>query len=135
AAHVVVVGVGGVGSWAAEALARSAVGRITLVDMDHVAESNINRQVHALDTTLGRSKIVVMAERIAEISPGCRVDCIDDFVDPGNVAALLPPDADVVIDAIDAPAAKAALVAACVQRAQALIVCGAAGGRIDPLHL
>lgn len=135
ASHLVVVGVGGVGSWAAEALARSAVGRITLVDMDHVAESNINRQVHALDTTIGRSKIVAMAERIAEISPRCRVDCVDDFVDPGNASSLVPSDADVVIDAIDAPAAKAALIATCVQRGQAVIVCGGAGGRVDPLHL
>src|SRR5690606_26719616 len=131
----VVVGVGGVGSWAAEALARSAVGRITLVDMDHVAESNINRQIHALDTTLGRSKIEAMAERIAAISPRCRVDLVDDFVDPGNASVLVPADADVVIDAIDSPAAKAALVAACVARGQAVIVCGGAGGRTDPLQL
>ncbi len=135
ASHLVVVGVGGVGSWAAEALARSAVGRITLVDMDHVAESNINRQVHALDTTLGRSKILAMAERIAAISPQCRVDCVDDFVDPGNVASLVPSDADVVIDAIDAPAAKAALIATCVRRGQVVVVCGGAGGRVDPLQL
>lgn len=134
-AHIVVVGVGGVGSWAAEALARSAVGRITLIDMDHVAESNINRQIHALDTTLGCSKILAMAERIAAISPRCRVDCVDDFVDPDNASSLLPPDADVVIDAIDAPAAKAALVAACFRRGQAVIVCGGAGGRVDPLQL
>lgn len=135
AAHVVVVGVGGVGSWAAEALARSAVGRITLIDMDHVAESNINRQVHALDTTLGCSKIEVMAERIAAISPRCRVDRVDEFVEPGNASVLVPSDADVVIDAIDAPAAKAALVASCVGRGQAVIVCGGAGGRLDSLHL
>ncbi len=135
ASHIVVVGVGGVGSWAAEALARSAVGRITLVDMDHVAESNINRQIHALDTTLGRSKIEAMAERIAAISPRCRVDLVDDFVDPGNASVLVPADADVVIDAIDSPAAKAALVAACVARGQAVIVCGGAGGRTDPLQL
>lgn len=134
-AHVVVVGVGGVGSWAAEALARSAVGRITLIDMDHVAESNINRQIHALDSTLGRSKILAMAERIAAISPGCRVDCVDDFVDSANVADLVPPRADVVIDAIDSPAAKAALIALCVQRRQAVIACGGAGGRIDPFEL
>lgn len=132
---MVVVGVGGVGSWTAEALARSGVGRITLIDMDHVAESNINRQIHALDTTLGRSKIAAMAERIAAISPQCRVDCIDDFVDPDNASSLVPPDADIVIDAIDAPAAKAALVAACVRRGQAVIVCGGAGGRIDSLPL
>jgi tRNA A37 threonylcarbamoyladenosine dehydratase len=135
ASHIVVVGVGGVGSWAAEALARSGVGCITLVDMDHVAESNINRQVHALDTTLGRSKIEAMAERIAGISPLCRVDRVDDFVDPANVSERVPAAADVVIDAIDAPAAKAALVATCVRRGQAVVVCGGAGGRIDALCL
>lgn len=135
AAQVVIIGVGGVGSWAAEALARSGVGRLTLVDMDHIAESNINRQIHALDTTLGASKIGVMAERIARIAPACRVDCIDDFIDAQNVASRVPVAGDVVIDAIDAAAAKAALIALCVQRAQGLVVCGAAGGRADAFGL
>lgn len=135
AAHVVVAGVGGVGSWAVEALARSGLGHLTLIDMDHVAESNVNRQIHALESTLGRSKIEAMAERIAQISPGCTVTCIDDFIDPGNVADRVPAGADVVVDAIDASAAKAALIALCVQRGQAVIVCGGAGGRSDPLQL
>ena len=90
AAHVVVVGVGGVGSWTAEALARSGVSRLTLIDMDHVAESNINRQVHALSTTVGMSKIVAMQERIALINPACVVQCVDDFVEPDNWPAILP---------------------------------------------
>ena len=135
AAHVLVIGIGGVGSWAAEALARSGVGRLTLIDMDHVAESNVNRQVHALGSTLGASKIAVMAARIADISPDIRVDLIDDFVTVDNAQAIVPPDADVVIDAIDAPRAKAAVIALCAARAQPIIVCGAAGGRVDPLAL
>ena len=85
--HVVVVGVGGVGSWAVEALARSGIGRLTLIDMDHVAESNINRQLAALDSTLGRSKIEVLRDRVRDINPLCEVGCIDDFVTPFTVHA------------------------------------------------
>jgi len=135
AAHVVVIGIGGVGSWAAEALARCGVRRLTLIDMDHVAESNVNRQVHALGSTLGASKIEVMAARIADISPDIRIDLIDDFVTVDNAQAMITPLADVVIDAIDAPRAKAAVIALCAARAQPIIVCGAAGGRVDPLAL
>jgi tRNA threonylcarbamoyladenosine dehydratase len=134
-AHAVVVGIGGVGSWAVEALARSGVGRLTLIDMDHVAESNINRQVHALESTLGAAKVDLMAERVRDICADTRVDLVDDLVSPDNVEALVPADATVVIDAIDSPRAKAALIAACVRRGQALVVCGAAGGRHDPLSL
>jgi tRNA A37 threonylcarbamoyladenosine dehydratase len=135
AAHAVVVGVGGVGSWAAEALARCGIGRVTLVDLDHVAESNVNRQVHALGSTLGASKVDTMAARIADISPATVVDRVDDFVTVDNVAAIVPVQADVVIDAIDAPRAKAALIALCVARGVPVVVCGAAGGRLDPLAL
>jgi tRNA threonylcarbamoyladenosine dehydratase len=134
AAHAVVVGVGGVGSWAAEALARSGVGRITLIDLDHVAESNINRQIHALDGTLGQAKVLAMAARIAVINPDCRVDCIEEFVTPDNVGTLLP-QADVVIDCIDQVVAKAALLAWCRQQRIAVITCGAAGGRRDPTRI
>ncbi len=133
--HVVVVGIGGVGSWAAEALARSGVGRLTLIDLDHVAESNINRQVHALDSTLGAAKVEVMAARIHEISPDCVVRAVDAFVEPGEEAGLIPADADVVIDAIDAVGAKASLIAWCCARQLPIVVCGAAGGRTDPLQL
>lgn len=134
-AHAVVVGIGGVGSWAAEALARSGVGRLTLIDLDHVAESNINRQVHALQSTLGAAKIEVMAARIREISPDCVVNTVDAFIEPGEEDALIPADADLVIDAIDAVAAKASMIAWCVARKLPIIVCGAAGGRTDPLQL
>lgn len=133
-AHVALAGVGGVGSWAAEALARSGVGRLTLIDLDHVAESNLNRQVHALEATLGASKIVVMAQRIAQISPDCAVDLVDDFVTHANAQELLPGDA-IVIDAIDQPRAKAAMVAVCVRRRQTIVVCGAAGAIANPLGL
>lgn len=133
-AHVCVVGVGGVGSWAAEALARSGIGRITLVDADHVAESNVNRQLHALDSTLGAAKIEVMRRRIVDIAPRCEVLPVDDFVTEANVADLVPAGS-LVIDAIDAPRAKAALVACAVRRRQPIVVCGAAGGRTDPLRL
>jgi len=135
AAHAVVVGVGGVGSWVAEALARCGVGRLTLVDLDHVAESNLNRQVHALESTLGASKVVAMAARIADISPATVVVCVDDFVTVDNVGVLIDHTADVVIDAIDAPRAKSALIARCVHLGRPVIVCGAAGGRTDPLAL
>lgn len=134
AAHACIVGVGGVGSWAAEALARSGVGRITLVDLDHVAESNVNRQVHALDSTLGASKVETMRARIADIWPGCCVQGVDDFVTADNVEALLPRDA-LVVDAIDAPRAKAAMIACAHRRGQPIVVCGGAGGRTDPLRL
>ena len=134
AAHAIVVGIGGVGSWAAEALARSGVGRITLVDLDHVAESNINRQIHALETTLGQAKVLAMASRIAAISSACRVDCIEEFVAPANIGTLLP-SADVVIDCIDQVVAKAALLAWCRQQGVAVITCGAAGGRRDPTRI
>jgi len=135
AAHAVVVGVGGVGSWVAEALARCGIGRLTLIDLDHVAESNVNRQVHALDSTLGASKVVTMAERIADISPATEVLTVEDFVTVANVEWRVDSAADVVIDAIDAPRAKAALIARCVRLRQPLVVCGAAGGRTDPLAL
>ena len=84
AAHVVVVGIGGVGSWAAEALARSGVARLTLIDLDHISESNINRQIHALGSTLGQSKVEAMRERISDINPDCQVICIEEFVDAEN---------------------------------------------------
>jgi tRNA threonylcarbamoyladenosine dehydratase len=130
-AHVCVVGIGGVGSWAAEALARSGVGSLTLIDLDHVAESNLNRQIHALEATLGKAKVLAMAERIAEINPTCRVGAVEEFVSPENVAALIPA-CDALIDAIDQVQAKAALIAYCHGRAIPVVSTGAAGGKSDP---
>ena len=129
AAHVVVVGIGGVGSWTAEALARSGVSRLTLIDMDHVAESNINRQIHALTSTVGQAKIEAMRDRIAQINPACQVDCIDDFVEPENWLQLLPSGADAVIDACDQVKAKAEMAAHARKTKQCFISVGAAGGK------
>lgn len=130
--HVMVVGIGGVGSWAVEALVRSGVGRITMVDMDHVAESNINRQVHATQSSIGQSKITAMQERIALINPACLVTCIDDFVTPKNWENTVPSGVEVVIDACDQVHAKVAMAAwALKQKATQpmFISVGAAGGK------
>ena len=129
AAHVAVVGIGGVGSWAAESLARSAVGEITLIDLDHVAESNINRQVHALDATVGEAKVTAMRERIAQINPGCVVHDIDDFATPENWPALLPPGVTAVIDACDDVKTKVAIAGWAMRTGTMSIACGAAGGK------
>ncbi|MGI9149936.1 MAG: tRNA threonylcarbamoyladenosine dehydratase, partial [Limnohabitans sp.] len=130
AAHVVVVGLGGVGSWAAEALARSGVGHLTLIDLDHVAESNINRQIHALDTTVGMAKVEAMRQRIAHINPACVVTCIEDFVDPDNWPRLLGgAHVDAVIDACDQVKAKTAMAAWALEQHMLFISVGAAGGK------
>ena len=130
ASHVVVVGIGGVGSWSAEALARSGVSRLTLVDLDHVSESNINRQIHALSTTVGQAKIEAMRDRIALINPECDVRCIDEFVEPGNWPQLLGSDpVDAVIDACDQIKAKTAMAVWARATGQAFISVGAAGGK------
>jgi tRNA threonylcarbamoyladenosine dehydratase len=129
AAHVAVVGVGGVGSWAAEALARSGVGALTLIDLDHVAESNINRQVHAVDATIGRAKVLAMRERVAQIHPACRVHAIEEFAGPDNWSALLPQGVDAVIDACDELKAKTAMAAWALRTRALFISCGAAGGK------
>ena len=129
AAHVAVVGVGGVGSWAVEALARSGVGRLTLIDLDHIAESNINRQIHALTDTVGQAKVLAMRDRIRLINPACTVDCIEDFVEPGNWPSLLPHPVDAVIDACDQVQAKTAMAAWALQQKCLLISVGAAGGK------
>ncbi len=128
-AHVVVVGIGGVGSWCAEALARSGVGRLTLIDMDHIAESNVNRQIHALTSTLGQAKIEAMRERIAQIHPDCQVDLIDHFVSPDNWPALLPARPDALIDACDQVKAKLAMAVWAMKEKILFVTVGAAGGK------
>ena len=128
--HVIVIGIGGVGSWAAEALARSGVGRLTLVDLDHIAESNFNRQLHALEATQGQAKVDAMAQRIAQINPQCDVRCVDDFLTPENVADIIGSDPQtLVLDAMDQVAAKIALIAWCKRYKQTVVTCGAAGGK------
>jgi len=134
AAHVVVVGIGGVGSWAAEGLARSGIGRLTLIDLDHVAESNINRQVHALEPSLGAPKVAAMRDRIAAINPACVVKTVEEFVDEANVTQLIPA-CDAVIDAIDNVRAKAALIAHCRAAGIRIVTTGGAGGRLDPTSI
>ena len=128
-AHVVVVGIGGVGSWAAEALARSGVARLTLIDMDHIAESNINRQIHALSDTLGQAKIEAMRDRIVQIHPGCRVDLVDDFASAENWPGLLPQRPDALIDACDQVKAKLAMAVWAMHEKIPFVTVGAAGGK------
>jgi tRNA A37 threonylcarbamoyladenosine dehydratase len=128
-AHVVVVGIGGVGSWSVEALARSGVAHLTLIDMDHVAESNINRQVHALQSTLGQAKVLAMQERIAQINPACVVNGVEEFVDADNWTALLPASANAVIDACDQVKAKTAMASWARRSGTPFIAVGAAGGK------
>lgn len=126
---VAIVGIGGVGSWAAEALARSGVGALVLVDLDHVAESNVNRQVHALDSTIGQAKVQAMRERIAQIHPGCQVHAVEEFAEPGNWPAILPVAVDAVIDACDEVKAKVAMAAWALRTRTRFIAAGAAGGK------
>ena len=128
-AHVAVIGIGGVGSWAAEALARSGVGELTLIDFDHIAESNINRQIHALAGTLGQAKVGAMAERIAQINPRCKVHGIEEFVEPDNWPQLLPEGVNAVIDACDQVRAKVAMAAWARPSATLFVSVGAAGGK------
>jgi tRNA threonylcarbamoyladenosine dehydratase len=128
-ARVAVVGVGGVGSWAVEALARCGVAALTLIDFDHVAESNINRQVQATGATLGMAKVQALALRIADIHPGCEVHCVEAFAAPDNWPALLPHAVDAVIDACDQSGAKHALAAWALRERCAFVCVGAAGGK------
>jgi len=130
--RVIVIGIGGVGSWVVEALARSGIGALTLIDLDVVAESNINRQLPALESTFGKNKIDVMAERIKEINPDCQANLIDDFVSADNLADMIDDDVDYVIDCIDNSRVKAALIAWCKRRKIKMITLGGAGGQIDP---
>lgn len=131
-AHVAVVGVGGVGSWAVEALARSGVSRITMIDMDHVAESNINRQVHALSATVGMSKVEAMAQRIAQINPHAHLNLVDDFVTQENWPGILPEEVDAVIDACDQQGAKYAMLQWSLRHRIPFVTVGAAGGKRLP---
>lgn len=134
-ARVAVVGVGGVGSWAVEALARSGVATLVLIDLDQVAESNINRQIQALDDTLGMAKVDALRERIARIHPGCVVQPVEDFVDEDNVARLLEPaQLDGVLDCCDQVRAKAAIAAWGLAHGRPVVSVGAAGGKLAP-HL
>ena len=128
-----VVGVGGVGSWAAEALVRTGVGHLTMIDHDDVSIGNVNRQLHALADTVGQSKVELMRERLLRVAPGCEVVAVDDFLAEKNLEHHLARDFDVVIDAIDSIRFKAAMIAFCKRRKIRIVTTGGAGGRTDPL--
>lgn len=134
-AHICVIGVGGVGSWAVEALARSAIGTLTLIDLDNIAVSNVNRQLHAISPDFGKAKVSALAERCHSINPQIVVHEIEDFVTLDNVAELLVPTFDYVIDAIDQMRTKTAVIAHCYQTGIPLITTGAAGGQIDATRI
>jgi tRNA A37 threonylcarbamoyladenosine dehydratase len=133
--HVCVVGIGGVGSWVAEALARTALGQITLIDLDDICVTNTNRQIHALENTVGQAKVDVMAHRIKLINPDSVVHSVEDFVSPDNVAQLIPTSFDYVVDATDSIKAKAAMIAHCKRNKIPIITIGGAGGQIDPTQI
>lgn len=134
-AHVCVIGVGGVGSWAAEALARSGVGEITLIDLDDICVSNTNRQLPALDGHYGRAKVNVLAERMHAINPECKVHAVEDFVVEDSLAGYLGRHYDYVIDAIDSVRIKAQIIAWCRRNKVKLLITGGAGGQTDPTQI
>lgn len=133
ASHIMVIGIGGVGSWVAEALARSGIGKITLVDLDDICISNTNRQVHTLASTTGKMKVDVMAERLRGINPEITVNCIHDFIVKSNAESMVREvNPDIVIDAIDSVLAKVALLNFCQRNKFKVITIGSAGGKSDP---
>lgn len=130
--HICVIGIGGVGSWAAESLARTGIGQITLIDHDDIAESNINRQIHSLSSTIDQSKVETMAQRILQINPDCKVNLIDDFITESNCQKYLDNNYDFVIDAIDSIKFKCAIIYYCKRNKIPVITTGGAGGLTDP---
>lgn len=135
AAHICVIGLGGVGSWVVEALARSGIGKLTIVDMDEVCLSNVNRQIHALNETVGQSKASVLAERVAQIAPECEVVVEECFFTPTTADRLLGVPYDYVVDAIDGTKHKCFLIAEGRKRGLKMITCGGAGGCVDPTRV
>lgn len=133
--HICVIGIGGVGSWAVEALARSGIGKLTIIDMDDICVTNINRQIHALSGEVGKLKTEVMAERVKLINPECEVTIIDDFLTEDNLSDYLLRHYDYVIDAIDSVKVKAALIAFCKRHKIKVITTGGAGGQTDPTQI
>ncbi|EIJ73464.1 tRNA cyclic N6-threonylcarbamoyladenosine(37) synthase TcdA [Haemophilus parahaemolyticus] len=133
--HVCVIGIGGVGSWAVEALARTGIGKITMIDMDDICVTNINRQIHAMTGTVAQLKTEAMKERVERINPECVVEIIDDFISPENIPEYLNRGYDYVLDAIDSVRTKAALIAYCKRNKIKLITTGGAGGQTDPSQI
>jgi tRNA A37 threonylcarbamoyladenosine dehydratase len=134
-AHVAVIGIGGVGSWAAEALARSGVGSLTLIDLDDICVTNVNRQIHAVTSAIGALKVEAMAQRIRDINPECRVTSVPEFFTASNAGEMLGRGFDCVLDAIDNVVNKCALLAGCRSRGISVVTTGGAGGRTDPTQL
>lgn len=134
-AHVCVIGIGGVGSWVAESLARSAIGSLSLIDLDMVSESNINRQLVATSDNIGRDKVLVMKDRVEQINPLCKVQAVDEFISSDNLAELIKPSFDYVIDCIDDFRTKAALINYCRKQKIKILTVGGAGGQLDPLKI
>ena len=134
-AHVCVIGIGGVGSWAVEALARTGIAKITMIDMDDICVTNINRQIHAMTGTVAQLKTESMKERVERINPECVVEIIDDFITPENIPEYLNLGYDYVLDAIDSVRTKAALIAYCKRNKIKLITTGGAGGQTDPSQI
>lgn len=134
-AHICVIGIGGVGSWAVESLARTGVNELTLIDLDDICTTNTNRQIHALKNTVGESKVDVMAERVKDINPECKLHLIEDFVTLDNLKELISKDYDYVIDAIDSVNIKTAIIAHCKRQKIPLITIGGAGGQTDPTQI
>lgn len=135
AAHICVIGIGGVGSWTVEALARSAIGRLTLIDLDMIAESNVNRQIHALGDEFGKAKVHAMAERVLAINPECQVEQIEEFVTPENLDTMLERGYHVLVDAIDQVRTKVAMANWCHCHDLPLVMAGGAGGQVDPTQI
>lgn len=135
AAHVAVVGVGGVGSWVVEALARSGIGAITMFDLDHIAESNVNRQLHAVEDDFGKAKVTAMASRVLAINPDCQVTPVETFIEPDSLQRVTHGGFDYVIDCIDSFRIKAALISACRRQKIPIITIGGAGGQTDPTRI
>jgi len=133
-ATVVVIGLGGVGSWAAEALARSAIGHLVLVDFDHIAPSNVNRQLHAIEGSFGKAKVLAMAERLQAINPNMMITMHDVFAQPDNLEQIIP-KGSFVLDACDDVSAKVALACFCKSQQISLVMCGGAGGKVNPRFL
>lgn len=133
--HVCVIGIGGVGSWAVEALARTGIGKITMIDMDDICVTNINRQIHAMMGTVAQLKTEAMKERVEKINPECVIEIIDDFITPENIPEYLNRGYDYVLDAIDSVRTKAALIAYCKRNKIKLITTGGAGGQTDPSQI
>ncbi|AWB69001.1 tRNA cyclic N6-threonylcarbamoyladenosine(37) synthase TcdA [Saccharobesus litoralis] len=134
-AHVAVVGMGGVGSWIVEALARTAIGQLSLFDLDDICVSNTNRQIHAHSGNFGKDKVEAMAQRVNLINPDCHVNQIEDFVTSDNVREVFTTDFDYVIDATDSVKAKAAMIAWCKRNKVKIVTIGGAGGQIDPTQI